>query len=277
MTGAPIVFTYHTKFEVEFERAVKSRAVQNTLVKGMIGFISLSDEVWTVSKGAGESLKELGYKGEYKVIPNGVDFPKGRADQQLIDRINEEYDLPADVPLYLFVGRIFEYKGLPIILDALKILHDQNRDFRMVFIGDGADREATQEHIDSFGIQDKVKMIGKVTDRELLRAWYSRADLFLFPSTYDTNGIVVHEAAACATPSALIADSCAAEGISDKHNGFLISENKDDLARLLLNEGSDLEKLKEVGKNAMNEICLSWNDAVSIARQNYLHIINKPK
>ena len=34
-------------------------------------------------------------------------------------------------------------------------------------------------------------------DREILRAWNTRADLFLFPSTFDTNGLVVREAAAC--------------------------------------------------------------------------------
>lgn len=64
---------------------------------------------------------------------------------------------------------------------------------------------------------------------ELLRAYYSRGDLFLFPSTFDTNGIVVREAAACALPALLVRGSCAAEGIDDGQTGLLMDENAQSL------------------------------------------------
>ena len=65
------------------------------------------------------------------------------------------------------------------------------------------------------------------------------ADMFLFPTSYDTNGIVVREAAACGLGSVLIKGSCAAEGITDRRNGYLIDENAESMAEaveeLLLN------------------------------------------
>ena len=79
----------------------------------------------------------------------------------------------------------------------------------------------------------KCIFTGPVYDRDALRAWNTRADLFLFPSTFDTNGLVVREAAACGLASVLIEGSCAAEGITDGRNGFIIEETPEALAALL--------------------------------------------
>lgn len=277
LTKAPVIFTYHTKFDVEFTRATRIKTISKTLVKGMCSFIGVADEVWTVSEGAGRGLVSLGYKGTYKVMNNGVDFPKGSADPALVHKVTDPYDLPADVPLYMFVGRMFSYKGLPIIIDALHHLAEDGKDFRMIFIGEGADAPKMKKMVEDYQLEDKIKFIGKVTDRNSLRAWYTRADLFLFPSTYDTNGIVVREAAACGLASVLIRNSCASEGITDSVNGYLIEENAGSLYQKLLELGNNLEEMQKTGVNAMNGIYLSWHDAVRIARENYVRVISESK
>ena len=53
-TGAPIVFTYHTKFDVDIARAVGDGFLKNETVKAMVKNIEACDEVWVVSEGAGE-------------------------------------------------------------------------------------------------------------------------------------------------------------------------------------------------------------------------------
>ena len=186
--------------------------------------INACDEVWTVSHGAGENLRSLGYEGDYIVMPNGVDIPRGRVSDEEILAATSGYDLPDGVPVYLFVGRIMWYKGLRLIVDALAGLREANKDFRMVFVGNGADMDELKAHAAKCGVLDKCIFPGASYDRQTLRAWYSRADLFLFPSTYDTNGLVVREAAACGLASVLIRGSCAAEGVLDGVNGFLVDE-----------------------------------------------------
>ena len=101
--------------------------------------ISACDEVWTVSRGAGENLRSLGYAGDYIVMPNGVDFAAGRVEPEKAHAVGAGLDLPEGVPVFLFVGRIMWYKGLRIILDAMKALKDSGCDFRMVFVGKGTD------------------------------------------------------------------------------------------------------------------------------------------
>jgi glycosyltransferase involved in cell wall biosynthesis len=73
-TGAPIVFTYHTNYDIDIERYVRVRLAARETIAAMVGNIEACDEVWTVSRGAGESLRALGFQGDYRVMNNGVDF-----------------------------------------------------------------------------------------------------------------------------------------------------------------------------------------------------------
>ncbi len=268
-TGAPIVFTYHTKFDIDIARAVGDGFLKKETIKTMVNNISACDEVWTVSKGAGENLKSLGFEGDYRVMPNGVDFSRGKANESAVREAVKDYDLPKDVPVFLFVGRLVKYKGLPLILDALKIIKEKGMDFRMLMVGSGPDESELKETTNKLLLSDKVIFTGPIRDREVLRAINTRADLFLFPSTYDTNGIVVREAAACGLASVLIKGSCAAEGITHLRNGYLIDETPESMAGLLLEICKDMEKVSWVGENAMNEIYISWDDAVKLAFERY--------
>lgn len=284
LTQTPVVFTYHTKFDVDIAKAVKAKFIQKETISALVSNIEACDEVWVVSQGAGENLKSLGYEGDYRVVSNGVDFAKGRVSEDQVAEITKEYDLPKDVPVFLFVGRIIKYKGIPLILDALKQLSDAGQDFRMVLIGSGPDEEELKEQARSYGLFDgdslnkgKCIFVGPIYDRFVLRAWNTRADLFLFPSTYDTNGIVVREAAACGLASVLIKDSCAAEGITDDRNGYTIEENADAMASILMRACQDMEHVHDVGQHAMDEIYISWTDSVHVAVERYGEIIDLKK
>ncbi len=273
-TQAPLVFTYHTKFDIDIHRAIKLPHAAEETIKAMVANIEAVDEVWVVSRGAGENLKSLGYTGAYRVMNNGVDFARGRVDDETVAKVTAGYDLPAGVPVLLFVGRMMTYKGLPLILDALKLLADGGQDFRMVFIGKGPDKEKMAEKARDLGLEKKCIFVGPIYDRDELRAWNTRADLFLFPSTFDTNGLVVREAAACGLACVLIRGSCAAEGIDDGRNGFLIEESPEAMAALLREICPDLPRLHQVGQHAMHEIYLSWQSAVDAAFDRYGAILD---
>ncbi len=290
-TDAPIVFTYHTKFDVDIAAATKSKLLRKESVHALVSNINACDEIWTVSRGAGENLRSLGWEGEFVVMSNGVDFAKGRADDESVRNAVAGYDLPEGVPMFLFVGRMMKYKGLPLILDAVKMLSESGTDYRMVFIGSGKDADEMKATVKAYGItlyekteqgtertdgslpDGAVIFTGPVYDRNELRAWNTRADLFLFPSTYDTNGIVVREAAACGLASVLIEGSCAAEGITDRQNGYIIEETPEAMFRLLRDVAPDLADTGRVGQNAMDEIYISWEDSVKTAYARYEEIL----
>ena len=267
--SVPLVFTYHTKFDIDIANAIKGKLLQEEAKKVLVDNITACDEVWTVSHGAGENLKSLGYQGDYLVMPNGVDFAKGRVEESVVREVTKDFDLPENVPVFLFVGRMMWYKGLKIILDALAQLQTLGTDFRMVFVGNGGDRDEVIAYSEKLGLQDRVFFTAPAYDRNVIRAWYCRADLFLFPSTFDTNGLVVREAAACGLGSVLVRGSCAAEDIKDGESGFLIEENARSMAEMLSKLSKNRELMKRVGKTAQEEIYISWADAVHKASQRY--------
>ena len=273
VVDAPIVLTYHTKFDIDIAKAVRGRLLQESAIRALVQNISACDEVWTVSHGAGESLRSLGYQGDYLVMPNGVDLPRGRLTPEEVRSVTASYDLPEDVPCFLFVGRLMWYKGIRIILDALASLRDQP--FRMVFLGGGMDEADIRKYTEELGLTDRCLFPGSVRDRQALRAWYCRADLFLFPSTFDTNGLVVREAAACGLPAVLIRGSCAAEDVMDGVTGFLIEENAPSLAACLRELLRSPEKLRAVGRAAEENLYLSWADAVDHAAARYETVMER--
>lgn len=266
---APIIFTYHTKFDVDIERAVGDGYLKEKVIKQIVKNIEACDEVWVVSEGAGENLKSLGYKGDYVVMPNGVDIPKGKVSPEEIEKATAGYDLPEGIPVFLFVGRMAWYKGLDIILESLVKVKESGNDFRMVFIGGGMDKEEVEKYSEELGLSENCIFTGPIHDRNVIRAWYSRANLFLFPSVYDTNGLVVREAAACGLGSILIKGSCAAEGIVDGETGFLCDKSSASISEKIIELCHNPEKMKKVGENAMEKIYISWEDSVQKATERY--------
>lgn len=274
-TGAPIVFTYHTKFDVDIDKRIAFNPLKNVSIKFLLNNINACDEVWVVSEGAGENLKSLGYTGQYGIMENGTDFIKKRADVELVEQISKQHALDAQVPVFLFVGRMMWYKNIKFTIDGLKEAKLRGGQFKMLFVGEGADREEIMQYVDSQGLSDTCIFTGAITDREVLRGYFTRSDLFLFPSIYDTNGIVVREAAACFCPSLMIKGSCAAEGIEHNTTGILIEENISCLADEVLKACEDNSHLKVIGEQAAQHIYVSWTDAVGKAYEKYFEVIKR--
>ncbi len=139
----------------------------------------------------------------------------------------------------------------------------------MLFVGGGGDLNEIRECAEKLRLTDDIIFTGIIKDRQKLKALFSRADMFLFPSTFDTNGLVVREAAACGLASVLIKGSCAAEGIINGRHGVLIEENAIALSDAVMRLAGDRARMKAMGQNAMNELYLSWEDAVGRAVSRY--------
>ena len=266
--------TYHTKFDEDIKRVIDNPLLEPQITKFVVQNISICDEVWTVSKGAGDNLRRIGYKGDYVIMPNGVDFPKGAADESDACELRNMYGIPQEMPLFLFVGRLFWYKGFHVLLDALKLVNEQGTDFRMIIVGDGGDREEIAGDVEKLGLSDKIIFAGAINDREELRIYYTASDLFVFPSTYDTNGIVVREAAACGLASLLIKGSCAAEDFTN-YKDALISENDPQaIAKELVYAAAHIPELRQIGERAMNDVYMSWETAVKRAYERYQIVLD---
>ncbi|MBQ7106801.1 MAG: glycosyltransferase [Clostridia bacterium] len=271
----PIVFTYHTKFDIDIDNFVHNEQFNTISKKFILNNINYSDEVWCVSHGSIESLRNLGYKGNVHVMPNGTDFKKGKSSIGAINDIRRIYKIDETTPVFAFCGRMMWYKNIKLILDGLKLLKNDGYKFKMLFIGGGPDRAAIEQYSNYLGLSAYVEFTGPIYDREKLRAIYSCIDMLLFPSTYDTSGLVVKEAAACDCAALLVKGSCASEGITDGVDGVLIDETPNSLAYTLAKVINTEGLFEKLGKAASNNIYFTWEQAVEKAYERYQNIIDK--
>lgn len=272
----PTIFTYHTKFDIDIDKFVRNRPLRKVAKQFCLNNIRYADEVWVVSKGAGRDLEQFGYKGEYLVMPNGTDYDHEKAPQPQIDEINRLYRLDPNETVFLFVGRMMWYKNLQLILDTLQLTAKASVPFKAIFVGDGVDRPVIEQYAKNLGLGDRTIFTGAIYDREKIKAYFSRANLFLFPSTYDTSGLVVREAASCDCASLLVRGSCAAEGVQDGVSGLLAEENAENCAKKLV-EAVRQNALENLGKAAGEKVYYSWSQAVDKAWIRYEKILQSRK
>ena len=131
---APVVFTYHTKYDIDIHRAVKLPVAAEETIRAMVSNIEAVDEVWVVSRGAGENLRSLGYTGDYRVMNNGVAFARGRVDEATVEKVTAGYDLPHGVPVLLFVGQMSLKKNIHSVLRAAALLKKSGQPFMLLLI-----------------------------------------------------------------------------------------------------------------------------------------------
>ena len=265
----PIVFTQHTKWDFDIKRAVPGKLLQNNILRFAYNNIRAANEVWTVSRGTGEYLNEHGYDGEYIVMPNGTDFSQGNVNPECLAEIETRFNLPNDVPTMLFVGRMMMYKNIGLIIEALDILRRQQFEFRMIFVGDGEDLPKAQKLAADKGLDDVIHFAGRVNDREMLKAYYTCSDLFLFPSVYDNAPLVVREAAACSCPSVVVRGSSTSEILEDDVTGFFADETAESVAEAIEKAFSNRENLEKIASTAAEEVFLPWNKVIQRSVDRY--------
>lgn len=269
----PIVATFHSKFYDDFKQVLKIDVFAKICTRIVIDFFNRVDQVWTVSKGAADTLHEYGYKGSIEVVSNGTDFVVPENINDIIKKTEQKLNIKENELVFLFVGQHIWQKNIKMIVEALKLVDDRNIPFRMFFVGDGYAKEELKEYVNELGLDDKITLLGKILDRDYLRSLFARADLFLFPSVYDNAPIVIREAAAVATPSVVIANSNAAEGIEDNVNGFLSENTAQSYANRILEVTKDRDLIIRAGQRAKVTIYRNWEDIVDEVYQRYIEII----
>ncbi len=270
----PVVLTYHTKYEYDIDKRIPTKPLKDFAYHFLLNNINAADEVWVTSKGSVDSLRKIGYNGDYIVMPNGCDLPITDIPARQISVIKRKHCIPDDIPVFLYAGRMIWYKNINLIIDACKKLMDDGKNFKLIMLGFGADENEIKRYTKKQGIWDRIIWTGHILDRQKLQEYYSISDILLFPSTFDTNGLVVREAASCATPSLLIRYSCAAEGVTDGETGFLCMESAHSIASTLSKIMDNKELLSYVGKNAREKLYISWEDVIKKAYARYYKVID---
>jgi D-inositol-3-phosphate glycosyltransferase len=140
-------------------------------------------------------------------------------------------------------------------------------------VGEGYASKAMRALAASLDLSDCTSFHGVVRDRTVLSACYARADCLLFPSLYETNGLVVSEAAAFGVPSLLVRGSASTEGTVEETDVFIAENSASAYAAKLHDLLGDPDRLARVGEAARRRLFRPWRTAVAEVRDRYLRLV----
>ena len=204
----------------------------------------VADAVVVSSKLEYEDAIEFGIKkNKLFVIPMGIDV-----DEYVDSQINHEGTINI-----LFVGRIARVRRIEILLQAVARL---SIPCQLILVG-GEEKTSSLSksgYLDelknlckSLNINDHVTFVGPVPQDELFN-WYSKGDIFVYPSLYENFGQPILEAAAAGLPIISTSVGVARELITDNETGFLFTGDVQELADRIT-QLSDQNIRKEMGKS----------------------------
>ncbi|MEG3640081.1 glycosyltransferase family 4 protein [Magnetococcus sp. PR-3] len=204
------------------------------------------------------------------VIYSGIDSDRFHPDlKEHRHSVREQWKIPQDVPLFLFVGSGFERKGVGPLLQALAQMPKQAY---LLIVGKDKKRSAYQTLAKKLGLSARVRFCGPQKD---VRPFYGAADGVALPTLYDPFPNVALEAMACGLPLLSSTKSGAMDLIESGHNGWLCDAlDIETMAQHLLSM-CDTTRNTNVGKAARATVEPLSLDAMATQMEDlYTHLLN---
>ena len=231
--GAPLVETYHTYFEHYLHHYVP--ALPQSLTKGFARRLTVSqchaaDRIISPSPQMAEALRAYGVTSPITTLGTGLPssaFIKGDRG-----RFRQSHGVSESRPVALFVGRVAHEKNIDFLLRMLVELRKLVPDILMLIAGEGPAEHHIKSLVASLGVGDNVKMLGNMDRGQTLRDCYAAADVFVFASRTETQGLVLLEAMAQGAPVVSTAVMGTADVLSGMQGATIAPENETEFAKL---------------------------------------------
>jgi 1,2-diacylglycerol 3-alpha-glucosyltransferase len=255
----PVVATLHSQYEKDFYERTKSKTITKVMLSDIMMRLNKCDITITMNEGSKALFMRYGLKKEPLIVPNATDMILASKEDVL--KVRQDYAIQ-DVFNMMFVGRMDKIKNIDFMIDVIVQLKKKTKQFHMYFIGKGTHEVAFQSRVNELKLSDVITFTGPIYDRNVLAAFYQASDLLMFPSTYDTNGLVQIEAASQYTPGIFLNGTLAASSIIDQYNGYLSEENPVLFSRKIHDVMNHQEHHQNVSKKAHETLYLTWEEVV---------------
>lgn len=160
-------------------------------------------------------------RGQLRLLPTCVDLERFRPRPKQYAR--SILGLPADLPVFVAVGRISRVKGWELLLNALASFRGRYGPALLCFVGDGEDRASLEAGAVAVGLNGAVRVAG-FQPPERVALWWNAADAALFGSWREGWSNAMLEALASGKPLVATQVSGSREMIEEGVNGFLVGE-----------------------------------------------------
>lgn len=204
----PCIATYHTHFEEYFYNYLPGlpkaalRAFARTLARRQCNAL---DAVIVPSSAMEDTLRAYGVTTPLYRVPTGIPVEHFGAAARDVSpdasaAFRRRHGIAPDAPLALYVGRVAHEKNIGFLLDALPHALARVPTLILVIAGEGPALPALERQAAALGLTANVHFVGYLDRQYELPACYAAADVFVFASRTETQGLVLLEAMAAGVP-----------------------------------------------------------------------------
>jgi glycosyltransferase involved in cell wall biosynthesis len=184
---------------------------------------------------------KIGRPKQYRVVPPGVRISAGCTKEEARRR----FDLPADVPVVLFVGRLTRIKRVDRLIEAMTKVHEQLPAAVLAIAGEGDLLSEVEELASPLG--RAIRFLGWQSDLSVV---YPLADVVALTSDNEGMPVTLIEASMLGIPCVTTDVGSAREVVLDHQTGRVITPDATAIADALVELLSDTARLAQFGSNA---------------------------
>jgi len=252
------VCTFHTLWEDYLENYIKfiphfaSRKMGKELLRFFLKFSTL---VITPTQEMANVIRSYGTNRSINILPTGIDETalqyKKNHPAIFFNRLHKLLPVVRKKHILLYVGRVVKEKNLGFLFDVLGKVRETVKDTALVFVGDGPERKALEEKASHLPLSWNIIFAG-YRNRDELSYLYYMADVFVFPSKTETQGLVTIEAMLCGLPVVAIGEMGTVDVMQGDNGGFMVKDDVEEFSnkvtKLLTDSNLHKKKSEEAKK-----------------------------
>lgn len=263
----PKVETYHTFFEDYLHCYLPW--IPHSTARGLARMVSRSqcnqvDRIVSPSQPMLNVLKSYGVHTPLEVVATGLQ------ESSFVDAdglaFRSKHGIPSNRPMLLYVGRVAHEKNISFLLEVVKLLIDEIPNALLLITGEGPAEHSLRQRVQHLGIENNVQFVGYLDRYTELNACYKAADIFVFASKSETQGLVLLEAMAQGTPVVAIAELGTASILVEDLGAKIATESEVDFVEkihaLLINH----EQRKALGMRGKAYAHSQWTSIAQTER-----------
>jgi glycosyltransferase involved in cell wall biosynthesis len=263
----PLVFTFHTRYDEYAQQYVPVMPVwADKVTEEIVGrYLEKCAHVMAPTPSIRDLiLRQYAPNVPVTVVPTPVDFDQYDDLDPHPVRMNLGLE---NAEVLLYVGRLAGEKNLDFLLRAFARIVAARAQTRLLMLGDGPQAAALRDTARDLGLGNKVVFTGAIPHSKV-PDHAAAADVFVFPSLTETQGLVLIEAMAAGTPVVAVEAPSSVDVLVDG-GGVLVPAREEAFANAVLALLADRPRLRAIGEQAVRAV---RRYAVPAARESLLSV-----
>ncbi|MDD2873722.1 MAG: glycosyltransferase [Azoarcus sp.] len=257
--GLPCVATYHTFFEEYLFHYVP--IVPHAWLRGAARRFSRQqcnalNAVIVPSRAMADTLAGYGVSTPVHILPTGI--PEHQFHGGDGCHFRQRYDIPKSKRLLLFVGRVAHEKNIEFLIDMVGELRKTEPEVMLLVTGEGPALGSLRTKVERAGLNDHIRFLGYLDRHNELHDCYRAADIFVFASRTETQGLVLLEAMALGTPVVALAEMGTVDILAPQQGCRIAPNSPVRFAEIVGQLLSDRSQLEHLGTEA-REYARQWH------------------